>query len=312
MSILDPPLIDDLGQPIDVRSDDAIEAHQPGAPEPYATAQLAPLGWDHGRADKSRMVGWTIHRRGSSQIIDSHAFSINPQSITRTDSPRNQMFATQDGFYVDDFGPGPTNIQISQLVAHGRRYAAVGGQLSRATMREDVLRFKDVIYERATANPGQYDVYWHDNHLWTILNSKSPERVYFPPQSLQIMRSVQLHNVWQLQLTMVTLDPPSSGRNTGTIPGQPRIRVHVVRRGETLLKLAAKLAHAGGNRHPSHKRILQIQQQIIALTKKYGADDITKARTVPIYSASNPSQWLNLVAVSRLHLAAGEKIILPG
>lgn len=308
MSVTSPPLIDELGQPINPRLEDAIEAHQIGQNNAYATAGLPPLGWNQGDPDGSRMIGWTVRRKGKAKVVASHAFSINPQSINRTDSTRNQMFATQADFYVDDFGPGPVTIQLTQKVAHGRASAQAGGTLSRTTMREDVLRFYDLIYTQVVSNPGVFDVYFHDNHLWEQVNGKVPERVYFPPQAYQLLRSVDQHNVWLLQLTMITLDaPPRAAKSTPRVPGQPKIKVHVVRRGETLKRIAAQLA----GRNATHKRVLQLEQQIIALTKKYGKDDIAKSRKVPTYSAANVQEWLGNVHVSRNHLATGEKIILP-
>lgn len=310
-TLLYPPLVDVYGNPVDPRSDDYIEgidleSKTEPANQTYATAKLPPLGWNHGKPDGSRQVGWTLQRRGSTQIVEQHAFSINPQSITRTDSTRTQLFATQAGFYVDDFGPGPVTIQITQLVAHGRQYANGGGSLSRATMRQDVLRFYDRIYTKAVANRGQYQVYFHDNHLWDVVSSRSPEKVYFPPQAFQLVRSTSLHNVWQLQLTMVTLDapPPATSGVQGPTPGLPRVKVYVVQNGDTLKKIATKLA----GRNNTHKRVLQLEQQIVALTKKYGKDDITKNRTVQIYSGGNRVGQTN---VTRMHVAPGEKIILP-
>lgn len=305
VTAINPPLIDALGQPTDIRLEDAIEAHEPGVGSAYATAALPPLGWNHGKPDSSRMVGWTLHRGG--RLIAQHAFSINPQAITRVPSSRNQMFATQDAFYVDDFGPGSETVQLTQKVAHGRATAGGGGSIIRATAREDVLRFYDEIYVKATANPGQVLVYFHDNHLWNQPNGRTPELVYFPSQALQIVRSVDQHNVWVIQLTMMTLVPRRKPPSQGQIPGQPKIRVHVVRKGETLTKIAAKLA----GRRATHKRILQLQQQVVALTKKYGDDDITKNRKVPTFSTSNPQQVTGLAHITRNHIAPGEKIILP-
>ena len=315
MSIYKPVLIDDTtGNVVNDRSDDAIEAHQVGATREYATAGLPPLGWNAGRPDGSRMIGWTLNSKGAgAKLIDQHAFSINPQSISRSDTPRNQMFATQGGFYVDAFGAGPVTISLTQFVAHGRASAAAGGGLIRATMREDVVRFYDKIYTAAVKDPGLYDVFFYDSHLWDVVNSKVPERVYFPAQSWQLLRSVSAQNVWQIQLTMITLDAtPPATTQAPQVPSQPKIRVHVVRRGETLKRIAAKLAAVSGTGNritPTHQRMLQLEQQIIALTKKYGADDITKSREVPTYSTAGA--WVSNVHVSRNHLAVGEKIILP-
>jgi hypothetical protein len=308
MSVYRPVLLDDTtGTVVNDRSTDAIEAHLVGSDHAYATASLPPLGWNAGRPDGSRMIGWTLNSKGAgSKLIAEHAFSINPQSISRSDTPRNQMFATQGGFYVDAFGAGPVTISLTQYVAHGRASAAAGGGLVRATMREDVVRFYDKIYTAAVANPGTYDVFFYDSHLWDVVDSKVPERVYFPAQSWQLLRSVSAQNVWQVQLTMITLDAtPPATTQTPQVPSQPKIRVHVVRRGETLKRIAAKLAGRDG----THRRVLQLEQQIVALTRKYGADDIAKGRDVPTYSTAGA--WVSNVHVSRNHLAVGEKIILP-
>lgn len=303
-----PPVIDALGQPVAARSEDYIEGHEVGQDNAWGAAGLPPMGWNDGAPDGSRMVGWTLRRPGRSRIVASHAFSINPQAITRAPTSRNQMFATQDSFYVDDFGMGSESIQINQLVAHGRASIQAGGSLVRATMREDVLRFYDTIFVPAAANPDSYEIYFHDNHLWNVINGKVPERVYFPAQAYQLSRSVQLNNVWQVSITMQTLDaPPRAARDPGQVPGQPKIRVHVVRKGETLAKIAARLA----GKHASHKRRLQLEQQIVALTRKYGRDDIAKSREIPTYSADHPQRWLGNRHVSRMHLGVGEKIILP-
>lgn len=311
--LLYPTLIGELGQPIaSDRPEDGIEAHAVGRDNAYAAANLPPLGWNHGRPDSSRMIGWTLHRKGSNTIVESHAFSINPQAITRTDSTRNQMFATQGGFYVDDFGPGPITIQINQLVAHGRASAGGGGALSRATMREDVIRFYDLIYTKKVADPDLYDVWFHDNHLWDQVNGKTPERVYFPPQAWQLVRSVQQHNVWQIQLTMITLDaPPRAAKTLPRVPGQPRIRVYVVRKGDTLKKIATRITPRSSWGPPTHQEVLKAERQIIALTKKYGKDDITKKRTIPLYAPGNPQTHIGDATVTRMHVHPGEKIILP-
>jgi hypothetical protein len=303
-----PIVIDEFGNPVDPRDEDYVEGNQPGQSNAYSTTGLPPLGWNRGRPDGSRMVGWTVHHRGSNRILEQHAFSINPQSIIRAPLNRNQMFATQGGFYVDDFGEGSETITISQLVAHGRASAGGGGSLQRATMRDDVIRFYDLIYTKVSANPGQYDLYFHDNHFWPKLDARVPEKVYFPSQGFQITRSVSLHNVWQMQVVMGTLQPsPNAVKDGLPTPNRPKIKVHIVMRGETLTKIAAKLA----GKHATHKRILALQQQIVALTKKYGQDDITKNRAVNLYNPARPDLVTNTIHVTRMHLAAGEKIILP-
>lgn len=292
-----PTRYDSLG-PVNPRLEDYVEAYPAGHPDqPWGFGGLAPLGWNKGKPDGSRMVGWTLRPKGKSQIVAAHAFSINPQAIVRTDSSRNQMFATQAAFYVDDFGPGSVQIQLTQLVAHGR---------NGATMRESVLAFYDNIYIAATANPAKYDVYFYDSHLWQAVNGKVPERVYFPPQGFQLVRSVSQHNTWQVMLMMGTLvAPPSAAKDTPQVAGQPKVKVHVVRKGETLKKVGAQLAGRGA----THQRVLQLEQQVIALTAKYGADDIRKARDVPVYNTQG--QQIGHVHVARNHLAPGEKIVLP-
>lgn len=287
----------DASGPVNPRLEDYVEAYPAGQPaDPWGWAGLPPLGWNRGRPDGTRMCGWTLQPHGSAQIVAAHAFSINPQSIVRTDTSRNQMFATQAAFYVDNFGPGSTQIQVTQLVAHGR---------AGATMRESVLAFYDNIYVASTANPGRYDVWFYDSHLWQSPGAM-PERVYFPPQGWQLVRSVSQHNVWQAVIMMGTLDRVApAAKATPQVAGQPRIRLHVVRKGETLKKLAAQLA----GRHPTHQRMLQLEQQIIALTAKYGSDNISKPRDVPVFNTAGVQ--IGHVHVTRNHLAPGEKIVLP-
>jgi hypothetical protein len=306
--ILYPAVNDYLGEPVSPRSEDYIEGREAGVGRDYATTALPPLGWNHGRPDGSRMVGWTLHYHGKTAIVEQHAFNINPQGITRTGSPRNQMFATQGGFYVDDFGAGAETIQLTQLVASGRATAQGGGSIYTGTMRQDVVRFYDLIWTKATANPGQYDVYFHDSHFWDQVNGRTPELVYFPSNGWQLVRHVQQNNVWLINLTMISLNaPPNATKAAQQIPGQPNIKVYVVRRGDTLTKIAARLAGKSG----THQRILQLRQQIIALTKQYGQDDISKNRQVALYSPSNPSVATSAVNVTRNHITPGEKIILP-
>lgn len=303
--VFDPTLVTDLGQIVHNRDEDAIEAAPPGSSVPYAFTGLPPLGWNHGKPDTSRQIGWTLTRRGA--LVNQHAFAINPQGIVRSDTPRNQMFATQGGFYVDDFGPGPTTIQLTQLIAHGRATAGGGGGLQRATMREDVLRFYDLIYIPWSKAPATLTVQFYDSHLWNQPTSKTGEPVYFPSNGVQLTRHVSLHNVWQLQVTMITTRAPTTAQAaTGPVPGRPKVRVYIVRHGDTLKKIATRLA----GKNATHKRVLQIEQTIVALTKSYGADDITKARTVNTFSTRTEGQQ-GQVHVTRMHVAPGEKIVLP-
>src|SRR5208282_5306847 len=135
-------------------------------------------------------------------------------------------------FYVDDFGAGPTTIQISQFLAAGKAQQAEGFE----TLREHVLRFYDTIWLPA-AGPGYsnspVEVLFYDNHLYAGLPSQAnvPERVYFPSQnSFQLLRSVGQNNVWQVQITMVGLDKPEPEREAqALLHGKGKTKPYLVK-----------------------------------------------------------------------------------
>jgi hypothetical protein len=292
------------GERLNHASEDAIEGYGPVATSnanTYATARQTPNHWSAKNPLGSLKVGWELRENGAplKQPV-TFAFSINPQSINRVDSSRTQMFATKGAFYVDDFGNGPVTIQISQLIGSGRREP----DGSYATLRQHVLQFHDEIYVRAIgAGYGSpLEVWFYDSHLFhnTRDAAKAPELVYFPPQSFQLMRSTSQHNVWLLQLTMVTMRKERTGWNSKT--GKPGVEDIRVAEGETLKKLSRQRA----GRNASAQRVLRLEKQIIKLNPK-----ITKNRTIPVYGPGESETSIGTIEVKRLHVAKGEKLLVP-
>jgi hypothetical protein len=289
------------GKPIIPASEQAIEGFVAGSSQPVGVARNSPFSWNAKDPTASMKVGWILKHSGKE--IANFAFSINPQSITRTPTTRTQMFATRGKFYVDDFGAGPETIQINQLVASGR-YVATPAQ-GFQTLREHVLQFHDEIYLQA-AGPGYsnspLEVFFYDNHLYygTTEAAYVPERVYFPQQGFQLLRSISLNNVWQAQITMVSLEKPSNPINFSS--GKKKTKIIIVEENETLHKISVQQS----GRNATAKRILQVEKAIISLNK-----GITKNRTIPVYSPTNTATIVSEVEVKRLHVVKGEKLIVP-
>jgi hypothetical protein len=284
-------------------AEQAIEAYADGSTEQYATANASPFSWNAHAPTATARVGWIL-KRGREQVSD-FAFSINPQSITRTSTTRTQMFATRGGFYVDDFGAGPTTIQINQYVAAGKAQQAGGFE----TLREHVLRFYDTIWTPA-AGPGYsnspVEVFFYDNHLFAGLPAQAnvPEKVYFPQNGFQILRAVGQNNVWQLQLTMVSLEKPSGEEQAAALlHGKGKTKLYLVREGETLKKFAAK--HAARSR-PTNKQILSYERAILKLNPT-----VTKNRKISIFSPQSLTVPIETREVKRNHLAPGELLTVP-
>lgn len=297
------------GVVFDPQSEDIVEAFYGQQAKSYGYATEAAQAWNGsgtsagliGPTSSSRKVGWTI-RDHSKRLVAQHAFHINPQAISRTHTSRSQLFATRGGFYVDTFGQGPTQIVIQQLVAGGQTAKGRYGDIEGTTARDDVIRFYKEIYQRVvsaayTATP--LIVRFHDNHL----KRNWAERVYFPENSFAIERSVSNHNVWQLTITMVSLENQAAktGADTG---GSVNKRRYHVKSGDTLTRIAARLAGKGA----SHKRVQTVVQTIVKLNKGT-KDDISKTRTAPIYNARGAQ--VGTKKAKRLHLYAGEIILIP-
>lgn len=244
-------------------------------------------------------VGFTL-TNSNDHVIAAMAFKLNPQALTRQQSQRNQLHATQGGFYVDDFGPGPTTITMRQLVASGKQLSqGLNGVINQYTARGDVQRFIDRIYQPVTTRPGKYVLRFHDNHYSPELGGKG-ERIYLPANSLTVSRSVDLHNVWLVELTMVSLEPQADGqlneapqRATPNSTRRPR-KAYIVKAGETLHSLVARLA--GKKSTSAHREALLTA--ILTLNPQ-----IKNQRTETINGQP--------VTVAAFHLHSGERIVLP-
>lgn len=227
-------------------------------------------------APGSSKVGFTLRKSG--KILQGFAFLINPQGLTRTDGSRAQLFATRGHFYVDDFGPAPTTIQMRQLVASGKRagddrfYVAI----------EDVQRFLKLIYLPATQGPGktEYAVYFHDHHF----ERGFEQRVYFPPNSLVVARSVDQHGVLSVDLTMVGLEKYPYGEVEPTKTTKPKTKLYTVKRGDTLTKLVARLAGRKATkkqRAAARTKLLNLNPQL--RKKRILKDGVTVAKALRVY-----------------------------
>jgi hypothetical protein len=279
-------------------AEQAIEGYEEGSTKQVATANASPFSWNPKSPTSSARIGWILKQGGKE--IANFAFSINPQSITRSPTTRTQLWATRGAFYVDDFGAGPTTIQINQLLGTG-----IQSPGEYQTLREHFLQFNDEIWLQAAGQGYSNDpieVFFYDNHLFAGLPSQAhvPERVYFPAQGFSVMRAVSLNNVWQIQISMVSLEKPS---NPTTLPGgKPKTKQYLVRENETLKKIATKLA----GKHPTHKQTLQMEHAIV----KYNPG-IAKNRPELIFSPANTTTPIKSVEVKRNHVAAGEIITVP-
>jgi hypothetical protein len=283
---------------LDPASEEAVEGFRDGAKKQLATANVSPFSWSAKSPTGSARVGWILKQSGKE--IANFAFSINPQSITRSPTTRTQLWATRGAFYVDDFGAGPTTIQISQLLGTGIQVP--GGY---QTLRESFLRFYDEIWVTAagqgySGNP--IEVFFYDNHLYAGLpeHADVPEKVYFPAQGFQVNRSVSLNNVWQVQVSMVSLEKPSNPTTLGG--GKKKTKPYLVKENETLKKIAAQLA----GKRPTAKQVLSMERAIVHYNPK-----VAKNRTVLIYSPLNTITPIGSVAVKRNHVAKGQVLKVP-
>lgn len=289
------------GEPVSALSDRAIESRLNGDTHPWAQANASPWGWNDQHPAGGSRVGWVL-KSGGRQVA-SFAFRINPQSIIRQEGSRSQLCPTKRAFYLDDFGAGAETIQIRQLVG-------TGGTIRNGfvTLRDHVLEFYEQIYLRAlgTGYKNPVQVWFYDNHLFdgAVKAGKKmlPQMVYFPPNSCQLTRAVNLNNVWQFELTMVSLEkaqttPPGAGRS-------PRgTNLVIVRHDQDLHQLARK--HAG--KHPTTKRVHAVERELMRLNPK-----IRQNRYVPIFKPGFGEVPIKEhVFVKRLHVITGEKILLP-
>jgi hypothetical protein len=283
---------------VNTASEEAIEGFADGAKKQLATANASPFSWNARSPTKGTRIGWILKQSGKE--IANFAFSINPQAITRSPTTRTQMWATREAFYVDDFGAGPTSIQISQLLGTGVQKP---GEYQ--TLRESFLQFYDEIWLVAAGqgySSHPVEVFFYDNHLYAGLPERAdiPEKVYFPAQGFQVNRSVSLNNVWQVQIAMVSLEKPSNPTTLGG--GKKKTKPYLVKENETLKKIATKLA----GRRPTAKQILAMERTIVKYNPK-----VAKNRTVLIYSPLNTITPTGSVAVKRNHVAKGQILKVP-
>lgn len=234
----------------------------------------------------SRKVGWTLRRRSDGSIVTAFAFLINPQGLTRTDGSRATLQATQGGFYVNDFGPAPTTIQLRQLVASGGKGPDPG---TIYTAREDVQRFLKTIYLPALRSPQRYVVYFHDHQF----ERGFEQRVFFPANSLQTSQSVEQHGVWGVDLQMIGLELyPYGDVHVDTAPAPIRASTtYLVKAGDTLEKIVRRLA----GRHSTVQRRRVVRERLLTLNP-----EIRKKRAKPGGGIAKP-----------LRVYPGEKIRLP-
>lgn len=242
-------------------------------------------------------IGWELRKAG--RRVDSYAFVINPQAITRTPMSRATLYATRAAFYVDDFGPGSGLIQINQLVG--------GGRPSGGSLQDQVQNFYNRIYLRAVGKrTDDLEVLFYDNHFFdkAISANHIPERVWFPPNSFTVQRAVNLQTVWQLSITMMELDAPKGTHVHSAHAAHRSGTVWVVARAnETLAQFARR--HAG--KKPSDKRVKTVGNAILHLNPA-----LKRKRTVPVYTPGHfshadgkPKQ------VAAFHVVAGEKVLVP-
>lgn len=253
----------------------------------------------------STKVAWTL--RHGKTIVAVHDFAINPQGLTRVESSRASLFATKGGFYVDDFGPGPAQITLRQLVASGKWKSVKAFNATtntflfeELTAREDVQRFIKEIYVPATrpVNNGRLSVYFHDNHF----EQGHDEHVFFPQNGLSISRAVDLPNVWQVEIQMVSLEPKPFGDVTVTAnPSRASHSTYQVKKGDTLHKIAVKIA---GGKKATANQVKQVLAKILKLNPK-----LKHTRTYHIGSTGFLGD--HTVTVKPMHLAIGELLILP-
>lgn len=215
----------------------APEAHEPG----MTFYEVGPNAG--GVAPQSTKVGWTLRNRATNDIEAAFAFLINPQGLTRVDGSRSSVQATKGRVYVDHFGRAPVQISMRQLVASGK----VIDSGFFFTQREDVQRWFKTIYLPATQGAGarKYRVLFHDHHYERGME----EEVWFPPQSHVLERSVELHNVWKLDVQMVSLEqyPYSDVEISDAPPRVQKGRRYMVKVGDTLTNIVARLAGKGAS-----------------------------------------------------------------
>jgi hypothetical protein len=288
---------------------------------PHATRFSGKLG---GTVATGRRVGWTL-RNSNNRIVAlpdgtpaAWGFTINPQGITYDHANRNQMFATKSGFYVDQFGPGPATITVRQLVASG---GYQGEDVYAA--REDVLTFLSLIYEPAIDRSSGYRVFFHDMHLDST-SGASGWHVFFPNNPVSVQRSVDLHNVWLVQITMQTLSPMLySGIAKEWVADATRKKAtyqYKVQFGDTLHKIAKKAIREDSHRYSLEqmmKLILRLnpavrtKRTITVMQSGLAVNPWLLQAPAPPAFPGLPGTTLETRTVNAMSVAPGETLILP-
>ena len=244
-------------------------------------------------APGSLKVAWTLRDTTSGDVLEAFAWAINPQDIDRQPTQRNQVHATRSKFYVDDFGPGPTTITLTQLVSSGKWV----GDRNVYTAREDVQRFIETIYEPAqtrmlNGRRRTMAVYFHDNHWERGMD----ERVLFPQNGLRVYRSVDQGRLWLVQITMLSLErrPLKDDTYEHAEATVRRVQSYIVRSGDTLQKIARRLA---GSR-ASSAQVRAVTRRILDLNPR-----LKRARTVTRNGVPR--------TVAANKVVAGDRLIIP-
>jgi hypothetical protein len=297
----------------DLSSDDAIEAYWGNRDTELAATSVGTEAFNpgHGSDPASddpdvpglRKVGWSVVS-STGELLRAFAFNINPQAISRSYTSRTQMFATRGGFFVDDFGQGPTTITVTQLVGSGRTMSQ--DMTKRHTARFDVvIGFYENIY-KYVVQLGYSDsmkyVRFHDSH-W---RPGIAEKVYFPANSFQVQRAVNLQNVWSVQIQMISLDPVLMHSSQ---PGASS-KIYLVKHGDTLQGIVRRAIGAppptSGGISGDYAVYLG---RLIELNKPF--DDISKKRKVAVYSNLTSDTPSKTITAKRLQVYPGERILLP-
>lgn len=255
----------------------------------------------------SRHVTWTLRERGKpDKIVSAFGFHLNPQAITRGFSGRSQLQATRARFYVDNFGPGPTSIQVRQLVASGKHVRTPDKKdyVRLYEARQDVLRFLADIYYRVQRAPDTYDIYFHDNH-WS---RGSDELVYFPSNGVEVARAVEQHGVWAVNINMVSLERTPfkdwlGPQEDGTAAEFAYVsRTLIVGRGQTKLSTLVRALMRTKYRTTRNEKL--VTQRILDLNP-----DIRRTRSEKIYLPDGT--YLKTVTTKPFRLSAGQKVLIP-
>jgi hypothetical protein len=244
-----------------------------------------------------RRVGWSL-RDSSGKVLAFFGFTINPQSITNAPSNRSTLYATKGALYVNSFGPGSTQIVLSQTVGSGGIDGA--GQIYAA--REDVLQFLALYGQATTIPPGGGAlpaVWFHDQHLDQTSGS-SGQQVYFPTNAVTFSRSVTQQNVWLVTVTMGTLTENPDGayqqETANTAAAAKQTYRYTCVDGDTLTRIAQKAI-----KHDIHEHKYALAT-MIALIKRLNPDFAQK-RTYKVSGVTHTA--------SAFHPYPGEVLAMP-